>query len=100
MQKIECAKHIVHYGHHVPFSKGIRLEAVEDTIQVHIYAIHYEEDIAEGLFESRRRLLRWNQNIEQSGREYVILHLSQLTHNHNFTEHFPALVAVEEYVSD
>lgn len=94
MQEIQCTEHIVHYGHNMSLGKGIRLQPIEDAVQVHVDAIHDEEDVAEGFLEPSRRLLRRNENIEQSRREHIILHLSQLSHNDNFAEHLSTLIAV------
>lgn len=99
MQEIQSAKHIIHYGHDMPLREGVGLESEEDAVQIHIDAIHYEEDIVEGLLEASWRFLGWNQNIAQSWREYVIFHLSQLTHNHYLSKYLSTLVAVREYVT-
>lgn len=64
MKEIQCAKHIIHYSHHVLLLERISFELTEDAVEVHVNAIHHKEDVVEFVATGILCLLHGNKNVQ------------------------------------
>lgn len=85
VQEIQGAKYVIHYSHHVLLLECVSLELAENAVQIHVDALHHQEDVVEFLcWTCRLAILGRNQNVKKARSENIILHLSQLTEYHDF----------------
>ena len=80
------------------FREGISLQFVKYAVQVEVNAVHDKEDIVKVGVETVDRLFGWDEDVQQIRRKYIIVHLSQLTHYHDFPKDLSAFVAGTEHV--
>ena len=99
MQEVQGTQHVVAECDYVLLGEGVRLQLVEDRVEVEVDAFHNQEDVVEILIKTVGCFTRWNENVYQFWRKDIIVHLRKPTHDHDFPHHLPALVVAPENIA-